>query len=140
MTVKEPFKPGNRKYLHAVGRRKGAIATVRLYPKGEGKISINGKELHDYLQDAFLEARAIQSLTLTNMADTHDISVHVLGGGKRGQADAIALGVARALILTDEGYRGILRKEGLLTRDARVKERKKFGLRRARRAPQWSKR
>lgn len=134
------FKAGNRKYIYAVGRRKSAIAQVRLYQKGSGQVIVNDRELNDYFPTETLRQAALAPLMEMNLLDSHDMTVHVVGGGVKGQADAVKLGVARALNLQDEGYRPLMKKAGFLTRDARVKERKKFGLRGARRAPQWSKR
>ncbi len=140
MSEKEAFKPGNRTYIAAVGRRKSAIAQVRLYPKGSGVFVVNDKTAQDYFQDKGLVDRALESLAVNNLLDTHDVSVHVIGGGKKGQSDAVRLGVARAIVEQDETMRSMVKKGGYLSRDPRVKERKKYGLRRARRAPQWSKR
>lgn len=134
------LKTGNRKFTYAIGRRKQAIAKVRLYGKGEGTFVVNGKELTKYFPTAILQQAAIRPLSLTNTADQYDASVEVVGGGPRGQSDAVKLGIARALVKADQGYKITVKKAGLLTRDARVKERKKFGLKRARRAPQWAKR
>lgn len=139
MSDKE-FKPGNRKYIPAIGRRKTSTAQVRLYPKGSGIFMINGKSADDYFQDKMLISRAIESLTANNLADTYDVIVLASGGGKKGQSDAVRLGVARALVAEDEERRSLVKKAGFLRRDPRVKERKKYGLKRARRAPQWSKR
>lgn len=136
----EVFKPGNRKYTYAVGRRKEAIAQVRLYGKGSGKYVVNGKEISEYLTTELLRLRAFAPLDQANLKDTYDATILVKGGGKRGQADAIKLAFARALVEIDEALKPQIKKAGLLTRDARVKERKKYGLRKARRAPQWSKR
>lgn len=140
MAEKVEFKPGNRKYTYAIGRRKEASAQVRLYPKGSGTFIINGKTAKEYLQNPMHENRAFESLIVQNQLDAFDATIHVTGGGKAGQADAIRLGIARALIEHDESLRTQIKKFGLLRRDARVKERKKYGLRGARRAPQWSKR
>lgn len=136
----ETFKPGNRKYIYARGRRKNATAQARLYPKGSGQVYVNGKELAVYFPMALLRQAAVLPLSATNTADQYDATIAVSGGGIRGQSDAIKLAIARALVKADEGYRIPVKKAGLLTRDARVKERKKFGLKKARRAPQWSKR
>ena len=140
MTEKETLKTGNRKYTYAVGRRKRAIAQVRLYKKGSGKVIVNEKNLHDYFQDPMLEQNAVKPLAVSNFLNDCDATVLVRGGGKRGQSDAVRLGMARALIGVEEELRSQIKKAGLLTRDARKKERKKPGLKRARRAPQWSKR
>ncbi len=140
MSEKNSIKTGNRKYTYAIGRRKSAIAKVRLYGKGAGQVTVNGKELAAYFPTAILQQMAIRPLTVTNTADQYDAVVEVVGGGPRGQSDAVKMAVARALVLADQGYKLTVKKAGLLTRDARVKERKKFGLKRARRAPQWAKR
>jgi small subunit ribosomal protein S9 len=137
---KAEFKPGNRKYIYAIGRRKEASAQIRLYPKGTGTFVINDKTIENYFQQPGLVDQSLNALILQNLRDTFDATVHVTGGGKKGQSDAIRLGISRALIEHDESLRGQIKKLGFLTRDARVKERKKPGLRKARRAPQWSKR
>lgn len=134
------FKPGNRKYVYARGRRKNAVAQARLYPKGSGQYFVNGKELNAYFPTEILRQSAVLPLKTTNTADQYDATVSVVGGGVRGQSDAVKLALARALVKADEGYKIPVKKAGLLTRDARVKERKKYGLKKARRAPQWSKR
>lgn len=134
------FKPGNRKYIYAIGRRKEASAQARLYPKGSGVFIVNGKTAKDYFQQDGLITRALSALIEQNLTDTFDLTVVVSGGGRMGQADAVRLAVARALIEHDESLRTQIKKLGFLKRDARVKERKKYGLRKARRAPQWSKR
>lgn len=134
------LKPGNRKFIYAIGRRKQAIAKVRLYGKGSGTFVVNGKELNNYFTTGILQQAALRPLVLTNNLDQYDVQVEVIGGGPRGQSDAVKLGIARALVKADQGYKLTVKKAGLLTRDARVKERKKFGLKRARRAPQWAKR
>ncbi|MGB0757648.1 MAG: 30S ribosomal protein S9 [Patescibacteria group bacterium] len=126
-------------YHYAVGRRKSAIATVRLYPKGSGKIYVNGKELSEYFPIETDQITLVSPLTVTSNQGV-DITIHVQGGGTTGQAEASRLGIARALIEWNADLRPVLKAQGLLTRDARVKERKKPGLKRARRAPQFSKR
>ncbi len=123
----------------AVGRRKTAIARVRLVP-GEGRIQINQKSPLQYLARRSLEMAVVQPLRLTDSLRGFYVSVKVEGGGVSGQAGAIAHGIARALIAYDEELRPVLKKAGLLTRDARMKERKKYGLKRARKAPQYTKR
>jgi small subunit ribosomal protein S9 len=128
------------KYFYAVGRRKSASATVRVYEKGSGKIYINGLTLEEYFPRFELQQIITDVLGSVGHADSHDITVHVDGGGKKGQADSIKLGVARALTVMDAELRDTLKKSGFLRRDPRKKERKKPGLKRARRAPQWSKR
>jgi small subunit ribosomal protein S9 len=126
-------------YLNVVGRRKSASARVRM-TKGTGKITVNGKSCQEYFP--FFELQELVQAPLKTVAKdkAYDISVHVQGGGKKGQAVAIQHGISRALVREDEDLRKTLKTMGYLTRDARVKERKKPGLKRARRAPQWSKR
>ena len=121
------------------GRRKTAIARIRLTP-GEGRVMINEKTPIQYLGRRILEMQVLQPLKLTDTLRRFDVSAKVEGGGVSGQAGAIAHGIARALCEYDEEFRGTLKKAGLLTRDARVIERKKAGLKKARKAPQFSKR
>jgi small subunit ribosomal protein S9 len=123
----------------AVGRRKTAIARVRMTP-GEGRVIINEKTPIQYLGRRILEMEVLHPLKLTDSLRRFDITVKVAGGGVSGQAGAIAHGLARALIAFDIDLRPTLKKAGLLTRDAREKERKKYGLKRARKAPQYTKR
>ena len=127
-------------YFEAVGRRKTATARVRLYPGGDGSIVVNDKPMPEY----FVRGKDVMALMgpLQATATEHrfNISVKVKGGGITGQAGAVQLGIARALLKVDPDLRPILRKGGFLTRDARIKERKKPGLRRARKAPQYTKR
>lgn len=128
------------KYIEAIGRRKEAIARVRLHHGGSGTIKINDRELTDYLPLETMQQAVISPLKETGMENTFDVTVHVSGGGIHGQADGIRLGIARALIDFNPEFRSTLKKAGFLSRDARVKERKKFGHKSARRSPQWSKR
>lgn len=121
------------------GRRKSAVARVILRP-GKGNIVINDRPIGDYFTSPFARMDISQPLVLTESEKTFDISVNVNGGGMSGQSGAVRLGVARALLDVNADYRKILKPAGLLTRDSRVKERKKYGLRGARRAPQFSKR
>ena len=121
------------------GRRKTAIARVRLTP-GEGRMTINDKNPLAYLGRRVLEMEVMHPLRVAESVRRFDVSVKVEGGGVSGQAGAIAHGVARALIAYDPDLRPVLKKAGLLTRDAREKERKKYGLKRARKAPQYTKR
>ena len=123
----------------AVGRRKTAIARVRLQA-GDGRVIINEKSPMQYLGQRRLEQIVLQPLRLTDSLRRFDVSVKVVGGGVSGQAGAIAHAISRALLVTDEEMRPTLKKAGLLTRDARMKERKKYGLKRARKAPQYTKR
>ncbi|OGH88601.1 MAG: 30S ribosomal protein S9 [Candidatus Magasanikbacteria bacterium RIFOXYC2_FULL_42_28] len=122
-----------------IGRRKRASARVRL-ERGTGKITVNGMEFAQYFTYAELQDIVLQPLKLLGKEKAYDLSTKVAGGGKKGQATAICLGVARALVKEDETVKKTLKSVGLLTRDPRIKERKKFGLKKARRAPQWSKR
>jgi small subunit ribosomal protein S9 len=127
------------RYYEAVGRRKRAVARVRLYP-GDGQVIINNKELDEYFGRPQDWLDVVAPLKLTNNADRFNLSVLVAGGGVTGQAHAIRHGVARALLLSDPDLRLMLRRAGYLTRDPREKERKKPGLKRARKAPQYTKR
>ncbi len=129
-----------KKYFYGLGRRKAAIAQVRLYEKGTGDITINDKTFVDYLPHAIWQQIVLDPLVETNLREEFDISVKVVGGGFKGQAESIRLGITRALLEYNTALRGPLKAKGFLTRDPRVKERKKPGLKRARRAPQWSKR
>lgn len=122
------------------GRRKEAVARVFLRPNGTGKIVVNGKELKEYMPSEVLQMEVRSPLELTNTLDQFDVLVNVQGGGFTGQAGAIRHGITRALMEYDESLRSELRKAGFVTRDARQVERKKVGLRKARRRPQFSKR
>jgi small subunit ribosomal protein S9 len=126
-------------YHYALGRRKRAIATARLY-KGDGTVTVNDKPLAEYFNNESLEAFIAQPIVLAGQDKKLTISLRVEGGGKRGQADAAKLAIARALQVMSEDLRPTLKKAGMLTRDPREKERKKPGLKRARKAPQFSKR
>ena len=127
------------RYFYGTGRRKSAVAQVRLYP-GEGTIVINDKSAEEYFPLESFRMRAEEPLKVTGTEGSFSVSVKVGGGGKSGQADAVRHGIARALLVSDPELRPILRKGGFLTRDPRVKERKKPGLKRARKAPQYTKR
>jgi len=127
-------------YYEGVGRRKAATARVRLYPAGEGNIVVNDRPVDDYFRRMMDVILLKMPLEATDMSDRFDISVLVEGGGVRGQAGAVQLGIARALLKVDPDLRPPLRQAGFLTRDARVKERKKPGLKKARKAPQYTKR
>ncbi len=124
---------------YGTGRRKKAIARVRLIP-GDGKIIINGREMDDYFGLETLKVTVRQPLELTETLGKFDVVANVVGGGYNGQAGAIRHGIARALLKADEELRPLLKKAGFLTRDPRMKETKKYGLKGARRAPQFSKR
>ena len=123
----------------AVGRRKKAVARVRLIP-GEGNITVNKHNLDEYFGHETLKTVVRQPLTLTETAGRFDVVVSVRGGGFTGQAGAIRHGIARALVKADEELKPAIKKAGFLTRDPRMKERKKYGLKKARKAPQFSKR
>ena len=124
---------------YGTGRRKSSVARVRLIP-GEGNFTINGRTLDDYFGLETLKVISKQPLVLTGTENKFDVFVNVAGGGFTGQAGAIRHGIARALLQADEEFRPALKKAGYLTRDPRMKERKKYGLKKARRAPQFSKR
>ena len=141
--VKPAAKPvklatkGN-KYIAQMGKRKTASASIRLIEQGTGEMVVNGKKAEDYFSESEL-ALALTPIKLIGMKD-RDISVLVTGGGKKGQSEAIRHGIAKILLEINPELRAQMKAKGWLTRDARIKERKKPGLRRARRAPQWSKR
>ena len=122
------------------GRRKKAIARVRVIPGGNGTIVINDRAFEDYFPQGTLQYIVKQPLELLEVTSKYDVMVNVIGGGYTGQAGAIRLGVARALLEAEENSRPTLKAAGFLTRDPRAKERKKYGLKKARRAPQFSKR
>ena len=126
-------------YFYGTGRRKSSVARVRVY-NGTGKITINDRDIDDYFGLETLKLIARQPLALTDTAEKFDIVCRVAGGGVTGQAGAIRHGISRALLQFDENLRPTLKKAGLLTRDPRMKERKQYGLKGARRAPQFSKR
>lgn len=130
----------DNRYFYAVGRRKTSAAQVRLYPEGTGRVTVNDKPVDVYFtrpQDLVMLAAPLRA---TGHDQTFDVTVVVRGGGVSGQSEAVAHGVARALLKYDEELRPTLRRGGYLTRDARMKERKKPGLKRARKAPQYTKR
>ena len=127
-------------YLYGTGRRKSSVARVHVYPNGTGSITINGRSIDEYFGLETLKMVVRQPLVATANESKVDIVATVKGGGVSGQAGALRHGVARALLLADGDYRAILKKAGFLTRDPRMKERKKYGLKAARRAPQFSKR
>lgn len=132
-------RPQAHKYFYAVGRRKSAVARVRFFPKGEGGIFVNAKKLEDYFAQPKLQTMVREPLVRAGI-EPGGVTVKVLGGGLRSQAESVRHGLARALLLFVPASRQALKAAGLLRRDARVKERKKYGLKRARRAPQWQKR
>ena len=134
-------------FYYGTGRRKASIAKVKLVP-GKGKMTVNGKDVHEYLPYETLVLDLTQPLDITKTKDQFDVNVEVKGGGFSGQTGAIRLGIARALLQYDSttpadsenSFRKMLKVEGMITRDSRIKERKKPGLKKARRAPQFSKR
>lgn len=135
-------------YFEAIGRRKEAIARVRLYPKkdsdnsseNKGLIFVNQIPYQEYFKDKFLENVVETPLNKLKSLNRFKVLIKVKGGGRTGQAEAIRLGLARVLVLFDQNYKKRLRKNGLLTRDPRAKERRKYGLKKARKSPQWAKR
>jgi small subunit ribosomal protein S9 len=129
-----------RAYLYGTGRRKSSVARVQVFPDGKGEIKVNGRTIDDYFGLETLKVIVRQPLDLTGMTGKVDINATVKGGGVTGQAGAIRHGIARALLLADETFRAKLKAAGFLTRDPRMKERKKYGLKAARKAPQFSKR
>ena len=124
---------------YGTGRRKSSIARVRLIP-GEGKITINKKDLEDYFDQELLKKEIKRPFDITNMTGRFDVVATVYGGGFTGQAGALRHGISRALVRADEELKITLKRAGFLTRDSRMKERKKYGLKKARKAPQFSKR
>ena len=126
-------------YFYGTGRRKKSVARVRLYP-GTGVVTINGRNIDEYFGLETMKLIVNQPFAVTDTVGKFDIVANVKGGGFSGQAGAIRHGVARALLSADENYKPLLKKAGFLTRDPRMKERKKYGLKGARRAPQFSKR
>jgi small subunit ribosomal protein S9 len=129
----------SEQYYYGLGRRKSAVARVRLYP-GTGTVVVNGAPVSEVINRASSRQDMLRPLTVTETGRRFNVQVKVDGGGNAGWAGAIRLAIARALVAADEGYRRPLRANGLLTRDPREKERKKFGLKRARKAPQFTKR
>lgn len=134
-------KTTGERYIEAVGRRKTAIARVRITPATKTTYSVNGKDLEKYFTIKEQQITAVEAFTTAKLDSTKfKISVVLSGGGMNAQADAMRHGMARAFIEYDKELRGVLKKAGLLKRDPRAKERRKFGLKKARKAPQWSKR
>jgi small subunit ribosomal protein S9 len=132
-------KKTNNEEVRAVGRRKTAVARVRL-SSGKGNIVVNKKDLKEYFVHELLIQKVMEPLVAIGREAGFDISARVIGGGLAGQAEAVRHGIARALVKQDETLKPVVKAEGLLTRDSRAKERKKYGKRRARRAHQWRKR
>ena len=129
-----------RKYYYGTGRRKSSVARVRVYENGTGMITINGRDIDNYFGLDTLKMVVRQPLVSTDLLGKVDVVVTVCGGGVTGQAGAIRHGISRALLLVNGEFRPTLKAAGFLTRDPRMKERKKYGLKAARRAPQFSKR
>ena len=127
-------------YFYANGKRKSAVATVRLFPQGKGDFTINGETAREWADNDEMVFTMLKPLELLGMKKDVDLEVITRGGGKSAQAGSILLGIARAFVKQDAGNREMLSQEGLLTRDSRVKERKKPGRARARKSKQWSKR
>lgn len=128
------------RYYEAIGRRKTAVARVRLFTQGEKNMTVNGKPYKEYFLSPELQKTALSALEKMKCLDHFRITINVSGGGINGQAEAIRHGITRALVEFNADFRKRLRRAGYLTRDPRARERKKFGLKRARRAPQWAKR
>jgi len=129
----------SRPLTQTTGRRKEAVARVRIRP-GTGQVRVNGRDLDRYFPTRTQRTVALEPLRVTQTLDVYDVDATIRGGGVSGQAGALSLGIARALVELDPEARPLLRREGLLTRDAREKERRKYGLKKARKAPQYSKR
>ncbi len=129
-----------RTYIRTIGRRKESTAQVRLFADGTGLMTVNGRELKVYFPYAEWQTVAQAAFTASGTEAKFDVEAKVAGGGIRGQAESVRLALARALVKFNPDYRVALKKLGLLTRDARIKERKKYGKKKARRSPQWSKR
>lgn len=127
-------------YFEAVGRRKTSIARVRMVPSAKNSVLVNEIDYKDYFKTKELQDTAVESLTKTLPEKAFAITVKANGGGINGQAESVRLGIARALEIYDKELRSPLKKAGFLTRDGRAKERRKFGLKKARKSPQWSKR
>ena len=128
-----------KEYIYATGKRKSSIARVNIIP-GTGKITRNGKDMNDVYTLDTLKAIVLKPFNVANLMEKYDVVATVRGGGFAGQAGAVAHGISKALASTDVEVRGVLKRHGLLTRDSRVKERRKYGLKKARKAPQFSKR
>jgi small subunit ribosomal protein S9 len=126
-------------FIRGTGRRKEAVARVRIY-SGSGNVTVNGKELDAYFPNRRHRIEVLAPLVHLDLKGSYDVIAKLEGGGMSGQAGAMRLGIARALVVSDENLRGDLKRAGFLTRDARIKERKKYGLKKARKRPQFSKR
>ncbi|MFH0776091.1 MAG: 30S ribosomal protein S9 [Patescibacteria group bacterium] len=139
--AKKAEKVEQRPYIFAIGKRKTSVARVKVFPNGKGEILINGRKLKEYFLVGKDVATFLAPFKSSEASEkSYDVEIKIIGGGISAGAQACQLGIARALMKEDESRKAILRKYGFLTRDGRTKERKKPGLKRARRAPQWSKR
>lgn len=132
--------PSKNSYYHGIGRRKESIATVRVYSSGTSGITINDRAFDEYFNHSSLQHKVLEPLKLLEYEGKYRITVKVRGGGLNSQAEAIRLGISNALVVMNEDLRSTLKRAGYLKRDSRVKERKKYGLKRARKAPQFTKR
>jgi len=142
-TIEKKDKPElnfSGKYFYAVGRRKTATVRVKLYPQGSGQFMVNKKDYKKYFPFVTWQQDLDQPFNIVAMENKFDVNIRAIGGGPQGQAEACRLGISRALIKYNPEFKTLLRTAGLVTRDPRAKERKKPGLKKARRAPQWSKR
>jgi small subunit ribosomal protein S9 len=135
-----PPKPATKQYLKAIGRRKTATAVVRISPASKFAYTLNGKALADYFKTAELQRIAEDAFKISKVEGAFNVTAVIRGGGINAQAEALRHGISRALLLQDAELRKKLKKAGFLKRDPRMKERRKFGLKKARKAPQWSKR
>jgi len=140
MEAKIAIKVPTGEFLKAIGRRKEASAQVKIFPNGKGSITVNNRDFKEFFPVYNLQELVMAPLKLAGREGKIDVSALVRGGGIRGQADAVRLGITRALVELDENLHTTMKKAGFLTRDPRVKERKKYGLKKARKAPQWAKR
>jgi small subunit ribosomal protein S9 len=127
-------------YFYAVGRRKNATASVRVYPNGKGEFTVNGKDMKTYFMTPTLQAKILDPFKQGGIEGVYDITAMTNGGGINGQAESVRHAITRALVAEDAERRSSMKKLGFLKRDPRAKERRKFGLKKARKAPQWSKR
>lgn len=138
--TKKASVSASAKYIFAIGRRKTARARVKLFDGGTGEIKVNERGFEDYFPTLSVQKAVLEPLDAIGVLKKYNITAGTSGGGIAAQAQAMALAISRALIIADPNSRGVLKKQGLLSRDSRKKERKKPGLKRARRAPQWQKR
>jgi small subunit ribosomal protein S9 len=136
----EAAVPAKKDYIYALGRRKRAIAQVRMYVGGKGEITVNGKKFVEYFNNVDLRQAVMEPLKAVGQDDKVNLIIISYGGGMAGQADAARLGISRALVKLNETFRTTLKKMGMMMRDPREKERKKYGLKKARKGPQWAKR